>query len=264
METQFAGSPQRISDSDAPTPVVDIPEVTPGRSHFASLRGAAPLVVPSLLFCDFGDLAGEVRKLEAAGVHSFHLDVMDGHFVPNLTYGLPIVEAVRRATRLPIETHLMISEPQRWAEQYFFAGSDAVTFHVEATTDPRPLLKKLRAAGAVAGLAYNPSTPLATIEPYLDDCDLVLTMSVHPGFGGQTFETVALDKLRELRRQARTDLLLEVDGGVNDETIGRCAEAGAHLMVVGSAIFRHPDYANSVATLTQLASSASTKDLRTR
>jgi ribulose-phosphate 3-epimerase len=213
-------------------------------------------VVPSLLLCDFAHLADEVRKLEDAGVPALHLDVMDGHFVPNLTYGMLIVEAVRRVSQLPIETHLMISEPERYAEQFFSAGADAITFHFEAVADPRPLLAKLRELGAVAGLAYNPETPLTAIAPYLDACDLVLTMSVSPGFGGQHFEPVALDKLRELKSRVAAGVLLEVDGGVNAETIGRCAAAGAQSHIVGSAIFDEPDYAQAIANLTRLAKSS--------
>lgn len=213
--------------------------------------------MPSLLLCDFAHLADEVHKLEDAGVHSFHLDVMDGHFVPNLTYGMPIVEAVRRETKLPIETHLMISNPEKYVEQFVEAGADAVTFHVEAATDPRLILQRLRALGAIAGLAFNPDTPLSTIEPYLDDCDLVLTMSVQPGFGGQGFEEVALTKLEQLHERCGADVFLEVDGGVNHETIGRCAAAGAQLHVVGSAIFEHPDYAGRIAELLRAAISPS-------
>jgi ribulose-phosphate 3-epimerase len=253
MDTQFAGNLQRTFRPHAPTLVVDHPEAISGRVRFASLGGHAPVVVPSMLLWDFGQLDAEVQRLESAGARSFHLDVMDGVFVPNLTYGVPIVEAVRRATRLPIEVHLMIVEPARYAEKFVAAGADAVTFHVEAEQDPAGLLRRLRSIGAVAGLAYNPGTPLAAIEPYLADCDLVLTMSVHPGFGGQSFEPVALEKIQDLGRRVSDRVLLEVDGGVNDTTIGRCAEAGAHLMVVGSAIFSHPDYAERVATLTRLA-----------
>lgn len=253
METQYAGSPHRTTSPDAPTLVVDIPKASSGRVRFASLRGVAPMVVPSMLLCDFGRLDSEVQRLESAGAKSFHLDVMDGSFVPNLTYGFPIVKAVRRATKLPIEAHLMITEPARYAEKFVEAGADAITFHVEAERDPRGLLRQLRSLGAVAGLAFNPETPLAAIEPYLNDCDLVLTMSVHPGFGGQSFEEVALEKTENLRKRVADDVLLEVDGGVNDSTIGRCAQAGAHLMVVGSAIFNYSNYAERVATLTHLA-----------
>jgi ribulose-phosphate 3-epimerase len=253
MQTQHAGSPKGISLSHASPPVVDTLAPTPRRWQPANLRAAAPVVVPSLLLCDFGHLADEVRKLEAAGVRALHLDVMDGHFVGSLSYGLPIVEAVRRATNLPIEAHLMISDPARYAEQFFAAGADAITFHVEAVNNPRPLLEKLRSLGALAGLAYNPATPLSAITDFLDVCDLVLTMSVSPGFGGQAFQCVALEKIRQLSALVGQRVLLEVDGGVNANTIGQCAEAGAQLHVVGSAIFSQPDYGRSVAMLTQLA-----------
>src|SRR5262245_27773850 len=185
---------------------------------------SAPTVLPSLLMCDFGHLADEIARLEAAGVRALHLDVMDGHFVPNLSYGLPMVETVRRLTSLPVETHLMISNPAEYIDRYIDAGADAVIIHVEAVADPRPLLEQIRARGARAGLAINPPTPLAAIEPALPACDQVLVMSVMPGFGGQKFEEVALDKLRALSGRVPHEVLLEVDGGVNEATIGRCAE----------------------------------------
>ena len=171
-------------------------------------------------------LADEIHKLEAASAHSLHLDVMDGHFVPNITYGLPIVEAVRSVTSLPIEAHLMISEPERYAEQFFAAGADAITFHVEAVATPEPLLKKLRTMGAVAGVALNPETPLSAVTPYLSECDLVLVMSVSPGFGGQSFNPVALEKLSTLRAQVGEHVVLEVDGGVNATTIANVPRPG--------------------------------------
>ena len=253
MEYPYAGSPQKSFYSDASPLLVDTLPAPARRHRFASLRAGGPAIVPSLLLCDFGHLADEVHKLEAAGVRALHLDVMDGHFVPNLTYGLPIVEAVRRVTELPIEAHLMISEPSRYAEQFFLAGADAITFHIEAQSNPRPLLEKLRSLGAVAGLAYNPDTPLSAIRDYLDACDLILTMSVSPGFGGQAFQSVALEKIRQLSTEVGPHVLLEIDGGVNAGTVGPCAEAGAQLHVVGSAIFSQPDYAQSVSTLTHLA-----------
>jgi len=253
METQHAGSPQSISRSDAPLLVVDTPPLVTPRQRVARLRDAVPAIVPSLLLCDFAHLADEIHKLEAAGVPAIHLDVMDGHFVPNLTYGTPIVEAVRRVTRLPIEAHLMISEPARYVEQFCAAGADTLTFHVEAVENPRPLLEKIRALGAVAGLAYSPETPLSAVEGYLDVCDLVLTMSVSPGFGGQSFHGVALENLRHLSALVGGEVMLEVDGGVNADTISDCSLAGAQLFVVGSAIFKHPDYSQTVATLSRLA-----------
>ena len=156
---------------------------------------------------------------------------------------------------MPIEVHLMISEPDRYAEQYCAAGANLVTVHVEATPDARQLLGRIRRAGSLAGLAFNPETPLAAIADCLDVCDVVLTMSVHPGFGGQKFEPVALDKLRALRAQAGPHVLLEVDGGVNSATIGACAAAGADMFVAGSAIFSHDDYAVRVDELAAAARS---------
>ncbi len=192
----------------------------------ARWQAAAPVIAPSLLQCDFGHLADEIRRLEQTAAGSLHLDVMDGHFVPNLSYGLLMLETVRRLTDMPLEVHLMISDPDRYAEQYCAAGANLVTVHVEATRDPRQLLGRIRGAGSLAGLAFNPETPLAAIVDCLDACDVVLTMSVHPGFGGQKFEPVALDKLRALRAQVPQHVLLEVDGGVHPATIGACAKQG--------------------------------------
>jgi ribulose-phosphate 3-epimerase len=177
---------------------------------------------------------------------------MDGHFVPNLTYGMPIVEAVRRLTQLPLDVHLMISDPLKYARDFHNAGADLLTFHVEAVADAPHVLREIQALGAAAGVALNPGTPLASIEQCLNLCDLVLVMSVDAGFGGQSFNEVALDKLRQVRQMA-PNVLLEVDGGVNDDTIARCASAGAQLFVVGSAIFRQPDYGQAIQRLASLA-----------
>jgi ribulose-phosphate 3-epimerase len=225
------------------------------RRRFETLRHSPPAILPSLLLCDFGNLAAEVRELEAAGARAMHLDVMDGHFVPNVTYGMPIVEAVRRATDLPIDAHLMISEPARYVDAFIDAGADVLTIHAEAVDDPRPVLEQIRARGAAASLAINPSTPLEAIASALPLCDMVLAMSVHPGFGAQEFDSIALRKLRALKDQHGDRLVLEVDGGVNAETIAACAAAGAQAMVVGAAIFRRQDasYAQSIAELTALA-----------
>ena len=219
----------------------------------AELAAAAPIVLPSLLLCDFGRLADEIHGLEQAGVKALHLDVMDGHFVPNLSYGPLLVEACRRATDLPLECHLMISEPERYIDDFRNAGATSMTIHIEAVPEPRPVLERIRSLGAMAGLALNPGTPLERITGVLDACDLVLVMSVQPGFGGQKFQPVALEKLRRLHELAPAGLLLEVDGGVNESTIKSCAEAGAHLFVVGSAIFGSNDYSASVRQLSQLA-----------
>lgn len=210
-----------------------------------------------MLLCDFGHLAEEVRRLEAAGAQALHLDVMDGHFVPNFTYGLPLVEAMRAATTLPLDVHLMMSNPGAYLAQFRAAGADVLTIHIEAAPDPRPLLTEIRRLGACAGLALNPPTPVEAVQSYLGDCDLVLAMSVMPGFGGQKFDPVALGKLRTLRaaaEQAGTAApLWEIDGGVNAETIAACTAAGAELLVAGSAVLKQQDYRAALESLTGLA-----------
>jgi ribulose-phosphate 3-epimerase len=226
------------------------------RERIAELRASAPVVLPSMLMCDFGRLADEVSALEAAGVKALHLDVMDGHFVPNLSYGLPLVETFRRLTRLPLDVHLMVDNPVPFLRSFSEAGADGLTIHIEAVPEPADALAQIRDLGVAAGLALNPPTPLEKIEPYLDACDLVLVMSVMPGFGGQSFQPVALEKLQALRQRPNAKALLQVDGGVNADTAGECARAGADLLVVGSAIFRTDDYTQSVAQLTQLATMA--------
>lgn len=224
-----------------------------GRESLTQLKSALPAVLPSLLLCDFGNLEREVRRLEAAGVTAFHLDVMDGQFVPNLTYGMPLVEALRRLTDRVLDVHLMVDRPERFLREFQAAGADLLTVHVEAVRDPRGTLEEIRSLGMAAGLAVNPATPLTAVEACLDACDMVLVMSVHAGFGGQKFDPVALDRARRIRAVAGPDVLLEMDGGINATTIRDCAAAGAQLFVVGSAIFRSSDYVASVRELTDLA-----------
>jgi ribulose-phosphate 3-epimerase len=223
------------------------------RHHLKRLRDAAPVVLPSLLLCDFGNLEREVERLTEAGVQALHLDVMDGQFVPNLTYGMPIVEALRRLTDMPLDVHLMIDSPQKYLCQFYDAGADVITIHVEAVADPRPALEEIRKLGAGAGIALNPATPVSRLESCIDLCDLILVMSVSAGFGGQSFQEVALEKLTQLRELAGDDVLLEVDGGINQETIRDCSRSGAQLFVVGSAIFREAAYRPAVEELAQLA-----------
>lgn len=228
----------------------------PSRASFARLGASGPVVLPSLLLCDFAELGSEIRRLEEAGAEALHLDVMDGQFVRNFTYGLTIVAAARKVTTLPLDVHLMIATPERLVDQFVEAGGDHLTVHIEATKNPRDLLGQIRRQGASAGLAINPGTPLAAIEGCLDLCDSVLVMSVEPGFGGQAFEPVALEKLKALRKAKGPDFRLGVDGGVNEKTIAACAAAGANWFVVGSAIFKQPNYGDSIAHLTRLASVA--------
>jgi ribulose-phosphate 3-epimerase len=219
----------------------------------SELHAAAPLVAPSLLACDFAELGEEIRRVERAGAKVLHLDIMDGHFVPNLSFGLPVVEAVRRSTGLPLDVHLMIDEPARWIERFRKAGADLLTIHVEAVADPRPVLRQIRRLGAAAGISLNPPTRVEDLSGCFELCDLVLVMSVMPGFGGQEFERIALEKLRCLRAAAGRDVLLSVDGGVSLDTVDACAEAGADLFVTGSALFSQDNYGPFIAEMTERA-----------
>ncbi len=217
------------------------------------LSPALPAVLPSVLASDFANLEREVHAAEEAGAPALHLDVMDGHFVPNLSFGLPVIKAIRQITTLPLDVHLMISNPGEYAERYRDAGADVVTFHAEVVPEPAELLEKIRSLGAAAGLSLNPPMPIEKIEPALPHCDLVLVMSVMPGFGGQSFQPVALEKLRWLKEHPACDALLEVDGGVNADTIADCTAAGADLLVAGTAVFGAHDYQDRIAQLTNLA-----------
>lgn len=220
------------------------------RSHLARLRQASPLVLPSVLSCDYSDLRGELQKLEAAKVQAIHLDVMDGNFVPNLTYGMPIVQAFRKLTELPLDVHLMIENPDRYVRRFYEAGADIITIHEEAAgQDTARILQEIKDMGAGAGVAINPGIPVERLFPLIDIADLILIMSVDAGFGGQEFNPVALEKLATLRKKAPPELLLEVDGGVNLETVQACTEAGADLLVIGSAIFNQSDYGAAIEAL---------------
>ncbi len=226
------------------------------QQQFSRLHAASPAILPSLLLCDFGNLQREVEQLTAAGVPGLHLDVMDGVFVPNLTYGMPIVAAFRELSDLPLDVHLMIANPEKYVGAFADAGADVITVHIEATDNPRELLQSIRQREVAAGIALNPDTPLESLDDCLDVCDLVLVMSVNAGFGGQQFNPVALEKLESLRQRLGDGVVLEVDGGVNAETVARCAEAGADWFVAGSAIFKAEDYRAAVGQLRELATRA--------
>jgi ribulose-phosphate 3-epimerase len=199
-------------------------------------------IAPSILNSDLARLADSLRLLEQAAVEWVHLDVMDGRFVPNISIGIPVVASVRRATRLPLDVHLMIDEPERYIPQFIEAGANTLTVHVEATRHPHRALQMIRERGIRAGLALNPGTPLAHAVELLPLCDLVLVMSVNPGFGGQAFIPTTLQRLRELRAACQTagaDPDIEVDGGVSAENAGSIAAAGASILVAGTAVFGH-------------------------
>ncbi len=220
------------------------------RQHLTELARSAPSVLPSLLLCDFGNLSKEIELLEEAGVTALHLDIMDGVFVPNFTYGMTIVKALRELTELPLDVHLMMVHPEKYIQQFFDAGADIITIHAEAVQDARPVLDQIRDLGAGAGIAINPDTPVSQIAPALPHADLALVMSVNAGFGGQSFNTSVLEKLGQIRTTpGGEDVLLEMDGGINATTVKQCTDAGAQLLVAGSAVFKQDDYRVAIETM---------------
>jgi ribulose-phosphate 3-epimerase len=212
-----------------------------------------PLIAPSLLSADFGRLADEVAAIERAGADLAHLDVMDGRFVPNITFGPAIVAAMRRATALPLDVHLMIVEPERHIDAFAEAGAHRISVHVETCPHLHRTLQQIARAGAMPAVAINPSTSLHMVEEILGDVGMVLVMSVNPGFGGQKFIPGALDKIRRLRALGDTHghraLDIEVDGGVSDQNARALIEAGANVLVAGSYVFGQSDYAAAIASL---------------
>jgi ribulose-phosphate 3-epimerase len=219
-----------------------------------------PHISASVLNADFARLGDEVARAAAGGVDSIHLDVMDGHFVDNISFGAPVVAAIRPRTDLPFHAHLMIDQPLRHAEDFARAGSDVIVFHVEAGDDPDAVIDAIRAAGKQPGLAVNPETAAEAVHPFLDRIDLLLVMTVHPGFGGQAFLTDVLPKLSALAAEAERrglDLPIAVDGGVNLDTIGAAHQAGGEILVVGSALYAHEgDLGPAVSGFREAAGSA--------
>ena len=218
-----------------------------------------PAIAPSILASDFARLADEIARAEAGGADLLHLDVMDGHFVPNLTIGPAVVEKVRAVTGLPLDVHLMIEEPARFIEAFAKAGADNITFHAEVVGEPQALAARIHELGCAAGVTVNPDTPAERLRPAVAYVDMVLVMSVFAGFGGQKFIPEVLPKMRSIRGWLRPDQRLEVDGGIDSETVGPAAAAGADTIVAGTAIFRAPggDYAAAIATLRRHARAAS-------
>ena len=209
-------------------------------------------IAPSILSADFARLGEEVKAVEKAGADYIHVDVMDGHFVPNITIGPLVVEGVNKVTDLPLDVHLMIENPDQYINDFAKAGSDIITVHVEAVNHLHRSIQLIRDAGCKAGVSLNPATPLESIEYVLENLDMVLIMSVNPGFGGQKFIHGVLPKIKKLREmiiERGLDVDIEVDGGVNSKTIGDVSAAGANIFVAGSAIFNTDDYAEAIRSI---------------
>ena len=214
-------------------------------------------IAPSILSANFANLAEEIRVVEEAGAHYIHVDVMDGHFVPNITIGPPVVSSIRKATSLPLDVHLMITEPDRYIPAFVEAGANIVTVHAEAVTHLDRTVEFIRAHNVQVGVALNPATPLAAVEHVLDVVDLVLIMTVNPGFGGQKFIPYTSRKVRRLREMIQDEghhAVIEVDGGIDVDTIAEVVPAGAEILVAGSAIFRSPEPARAVKEMLAKAS----------
>lgn len=203
-------------------------------------------IAPSILSADFARLANEIAEVEAAGVKMVHLDVMDGHFVPNITIGLPVIEKLRKYSKAVFDCHLMISEPDRYAERFIEAGANHITFHIETEKEPAKLIEKIHSLGATAGVCINPETPVEAIAKVAGLCDMVLVMTVHPGFGAQKFITDAAKKIVDVRRLVGPEIRVEVDGGINTETATIVVSYGADTLVAGNAIFSMKDRAKAI------------------
>ncbi len=249
-------------------------------TKYHSLTAHCPVILPSLLACDFANLEREIRSVEEAGAQALHLDIMDGHFVPNISIGIPVVECVRKITDLVLDVHLMLSFPEAYVEAFRKAGADGITFHVEAIMDQvvpgknfarngcqksdipsgdhpavrrtTEVLGKIHSLGAAAGLSIIPPTNVEVLAHWTEVCDNVLIMSVMPGFGGQSFDRSALDKLRWLRHNASPKTLRSVDGGVNETTLPECIFAGATGLIMGTAVFKNPDRQQQMKTLQKM------------
>ena len=209
-------------------------------------------IAPSLLSCDFSKMGEEIKRMDVCGADWMHLDVMDGHFVPNITFGAPVIKTVRGYTDKPFDVHLMISDPLKYADDFIDAGADIITFHIECDSDIQQTIDKIKSRDVKVGLVVKPNTPASAVFPYLKDLDLVLVMTVEPGFGGQSFMADMLPKVAEIKAEAKKlgfEMPVEVDGGIGAETIAQAASAGVDICVAGTAVFKAEDATKAIAEL---------------
>lgn len=215
--------------------------------------GAGPLIAPSLLACDFARIGEEIDRVVAGGADVVHVDIMDGHFVTNLSMGPPVVESIRKCTDCPLDVHIMVTDPAYYVERFAAVGADSITFHVEATDRPLELVDRLHELGLGAGVSVRPVTGAEALAEVAQAADMVLVMTVEPGYGGQEFMTGMLDKIRAVRAMLRGDQRVEVDGGIDARTVGLCAEAGADVFVAGSSVFGAADAGEAISRLRRSA-----------